>query len=145
MGLFFWFAAMTAYPFVIGRLVHDPFIHATKSTVIEKRFCRREGSRMNIPKGSQFTWITVHSPAAVAHDACPPMTFFSMVDALPIMGAAGGFCSRYCWSGRRFCWLRFWICRFWLCWNSFSLCRGNRLCCRWSGRNCFSLLRWGCL
>ena len=45
------FAAMTTYPFVIGRLVYDPFIHAAKPTMLEKGFSRWEGGRMGVPKG----------------------------------------------------------------------------------------------
>ena len=106
------FTVMTTYPFVIGGFVHDPFIHAAKSTVLEKGFCRGERSRVGVPQRGKFAWIAVHNPAAVTNDTCYPMTFFRMVDALPFMGAAGGFCRWRSWSCFRFRWLRFWIGRF---------------------------------
>ena len=87
IGLFFCFSAVTTYPFVESGLVHDPFVHAAKSAVIKKGFCRCERSRVGVPQGGQFLWKTINCPAAVADDACSPMAFLRVMDALPFMGA----------------------------------------------------------
>ena len=88
-GLWFWFSAVTAYPFVISGLVHDPLIHASETAMVEQRFRCRVGGGVGVPQGDQFVGISIHRPAAVAHDSGSPVTFLVMMDAHPVMLASG--------------------------------------------------------
>ena len=109
MNLWFFFSAMTAYPFVIGGFVLNPLICTCIAAMFEERFCRRVGCRMGVPQFRQFFRVTVDFQSAVAPYTGQPMTFRVMVDADPVMLTSG----RLCWS---------WLCRL----------RLRRCGCRWS-------------
>ncbi len=130
MNLWFWFCTMTAYPFVIGGCVYDPFIYATVSAVVKQRFRCWVGSRMGVPQGDKFLWIAIHFPTAITDDTGNPMTFFIAMDTHPVMLAA---CRLDCFC---FCRLCSWRC-------CFRRLRYWRLCFR---RNCFNGfgIGWSC-
>lgn len=102
-GLWFRFSAMTAYPFVIGGLVHNPLVRTAIATVVEQGFRSWVGCGVCIPQGYQLVGISVDCPAAVAYDSGSPVTDFLMVDAFPVMLASG----RFCRLGRCLCCGRF--------------------------------------
>jgi len=83
---------MTAYPFVIGGLVYDPLVHTSETAMVEQGFRCRVGCGVGIPQGDQFVGISIHRPAAVAHDSGSPVTFLVMMDAHPVMLASGRLC-----------------------------------------------------
>ena len=114
MNLWFFFSAMTAHPFVIGRLVLNPLICTCIATMLEERFCRREGCRMGVPQFRQFFRVTVDFQAAVAPHSGQPITFCVMVDADPVMLTSGRLCRSWLrrLGFRCLCWLRFRRCGF---------------------------------
>ena len=151
MNLWFFFSAMTAYPFVIGRLVLDPLICTCVAAMLEEGFCRREGCRMGVPQFRQFFRVPVEFQAAVAPHSGQPMTFRVMVDTDPVVLASGRLCrSWFCRLGFRCLrWLRLRRCgfrwsRYWFSGCVSRLCRRcgfHWFCC---DLGCHFRFRWLC-
>ena len=91
MGLCFWIPAQTTYPFVICRLVNNPFVYTTVASMIKQGLGSRVGCGMGIPQGNQLIRIAVNSPPAITDNTGFPMPFFRVMDTGPIMGAGGLF------------------------------------------------------
>ena len=91
MGLCFWFTAQTTYPFVICRLVNNPFVCTSVATMIEQGLGGRVRCRVGIPQGNQLIRIAINSPPAITDNTSFPMSFFLMMDAGPFMGTGGFF------------------------------------------------------
>lgn len=140
MGLRFWHTAIAAYPFVIGGLVHDPLVRASKAAVFQQGFHWRVRCRVSVPCGDQFIWIAIDCPTAVADDTGKPMPFLIVMDTHPFVVTSSGVGgSRSRWSGLsggRFCSRG--IGRLWLCSGRF---RNRRFCRFRSGRRGHAGLR----
>lgn len=85
MILWFRFSAVTAYPFIIGRLVHDPLVHASASAMLQQGFFRWEGSGMGLPYRHDLIRSPVECPPTVADNTGNPMPFLIVRDARPVV------------------------------------------------------------